>query len=225
MAGYTEQFKSSTPEFNPNKRSQEGEHPDGMQIEETPIYETITDEEIATMECDEDDEDYSLGRDEIRKTNKKQKKAATANSSNTQGPFLAIKKVTAKAYTFAAGFRTIPSSEPVNPYKALIPKAQGQTKTPEGTDNPFKDIIQHNTQGRTKTPEGISDPVKDFLEQSSQSSPKTLAGSTKEGTTPTSTQATIHKPPPRRPSNPKQPAMTPILEVDPANPPAPNNQD
>jgi hypothetical protein len=74
MAGYTQQLHSSHQEqFNPNKRNQEGDHPDGMQVEETPTKETITDEEIAKMECDEDDEDYSLGRDEIRKTNKKQK--------------------------------------------------------------------------------------------------------------------------------------------------------
>ena len=44
--------------------------------------------EIDKMECDEDDEDYSLGRDETRKTNKKQKKVAKANSSSTQGPLV-----------------------------------------------------------------------------------------------------------------------------------------
>jgi hypothetical protein len=37
MAGYTEQLKSTTPEFNPNKRNQDGDHPDGMQVEESPI--------------------------------------------------------------------------------------------------------------------------------------------------------------------------------------------
>jgi hypothetical protein len=46
------------------------------------------------MECDEDDEDYSLGRAKTRKTNKKQKKIAKANSS-TQGPFGALLKAAA----------------------------------------------------------------------------------------------------------------------------------
>jgi hypothetical protein len=129
MAGYNQSQQSkisSQDQSNPNKRNQEGEHPNGMQVDEATTYETITDEDIAKMVCDEDKEDYSLGREYMRIINKMQKKAAKANSpnppgslansSNVQGPFSALK---AKAYTFAAGFRTIPSSEPVqNPFKA-----------------------------------------------------------------------------------------------------------
>jgi hypothetical protein len=32
-----------------------------MQVDDTTTYETITDEDIAKMVCDEDDEDYSIG--------------------------------------------------------------------------------------------------------------------------------------------------------------------
>ena len=171
-----------------------------MQVDDATTYETITDEDIAKMVCDEDDEDYSIGREEMRKINKKQKKAAKANSpnppgppansSNVQGPFSALK---AKAYTFAAGFRTIPSSEPVhNPFKA-----QGQPKNPS-TENSTKDNIQHHT----------------------------LGSNTNEGTTPNSTQVTqglsapvstpaqAQKPPPRTPPNPKPPALLSQLEPD-----------
>jgi hypothetical protein len=118
MAGYNQIKPPPQEEFNPNKRNQDGDHPDGMQVEATPIKETISDADIAKMECDEDDEDYFLRRDAVRKTNKKQKKVAKANSSTTQGPFGALMKATAKAYSFATGNKTIPSSEPVfNPYK------------------------------------------------------------------------------------------------------------
>jgi hypothetical protein len=167
MAGYTQQLRSSSQEqFNPNTRYQEREHPDGMQTEETSTFETTTDEEIAAIECEEGGGEWSLHRDEIRKTTKKQKRAAKPNPSTPQAPFSALKAATVKAYTFTVDkFRTIPSSQPVNPYKATIQhNAQRQPKTTEGTGNPFKDIIQHNSQGRPKT-----------------------AGSTNEGPAPNST--------------------------------------
>jgi hypothetical protein len=82
MAGYIQQLRSSPREqFNPNKRNQEGEHPDGMQTEETSTFETITDEEIAAMECEEEGGEWSIHRDEIRKTTKTQKRAAKTNPS------------------------------------------------------------------------------------------------------------------------------------------------
>ena len=125
-----------------------------MQIDDSTTYETITDEDIANMVCDEDDEDYSIGREEKRKINKKQKKIAKAtspnppgtpaNSSNVQGPFSALK---AKAYTFAAaaGFRTIPSSEPVqNPFKA-----QGQPKNPNTEKSPKDNLGRQAKEGTT----------------------------------------------------------------------------
>ena len=88
MAGYhkSQQSNLSTQDqSNPNKRNKEGEHPNSMQVDEVTTYETITDEDIAKMECEEDDEDYSLGREEMRKINKKQKKLAKANSPSPPG--------------------------------------------------------------------------------------------------------------------------------------------
>ena len=45
MAGYIPKPNPPPQEhFNPNKRNQGGDHPDSMQVEETHILETITDE-------------------------------------------------------------------------------------------------------------------------------------------------------------------------------------
>ena len=119
MAGYIQKPNHPPQEqYNPNKRNQDGEHPDSMQVEETPPKESITDEEISKMVCDEDDEDFSLGRDEIRKNTKKQKQTDKSNTPSSQGPFGTFMKAAAKTFSFAKDYKPISNSQPAfNPYK------------------------------------------------------------------------------------------------------------